>query len=296
MSDKQLGYILMLLTLILTGALTAYFVRISLHPQEARTLRFSEVGSLNVEDPIRMQGIWVGEITGFDHDDSGRVLVYIKSPKPIPIRTSSHIAVKVKGVMGERFIEISPGNPDDPLVGIDEIIDGFFEMGPSEAITHMDLLAEKITELRDIMLWLRDGKDDGKRPFIVAFNDVVGVIDTLVYDLLTGLSGMEDGLNDGLDMAADIAVKTIKFAADAATKAPEILESLGGLVDKIDKLIPKMETAFTQIDTLVVKIGGNKMLWGDHAEKLQKSLVDIKKIIDDIKNDGLPLNVRLRVF
>ncbi|MCL2218759.1 MAG: MCE family protein [Chitinispirillia bacterium] len=296
MSDKTLGYILMLSILLLAGTMAGYFAWTNYHPMETLTLRFPQVGSLAVEDPVRMEGTWVGEITGFEHDDSARVVVFIRSPKPIPVRTSSHISVKVKGVMGERFIEITAGNLNDPLLDRSQIIDGFFEMGPSEAIVYMDQLHEKIIELKDIMLWLRDGRDDGKRPFIVAFNDIVGTIDTLVYNLLTGIAGMEYGINDGIDMAMDLTEKTINLTEDVAVKVPEMLESITNLVVKIDEMVPKVEKVFAKIDTLAGKVDDNKLLWGDHAEKIHKSLEDVKKIVDDIRREGLPLNIRLRFF
>jgi len=296
MSDKQLGYILMLLILLLTGVVVFYAVRASYSPMEPRTLRFPEVGSLAVQDPVRMEGIQIGEITGFEHDDSGRVLVYIRSSKPVPVRTSSQVSVKVKGVMGERFIEISSGNLADPLIDKSVIIDGKFEMGPSEAIVYMDLLAEKIAELKDIMLWLRDGKDDGKRPFIVAFNDIVGTIDTLAYKLLTGLAGLEEGLGEGLEKAADIAVKTGEFTVKVSAKAPEVIDDVSALLAKIDELIPKVEKVIAQTNSIAEKIDDNKFLWGDHAEKFQKTLGEIKKFVDDVRRDGMPLPIKLRFF
>ena len=146
------------------------------------------------------------------------------------------------------------------------------------------------------MLWLRDGKDDGKRPFVVAFNDIIVTIDTLVYDLLTGICGMEAGLSDGIDMASDITVTSANFVKNVSGKAPEVIESVSNVVIKIDELIPKVETAFSKLDTLVAKIDGNKILWGEHSDKVQKSLKDIRKIVNDIREEGLPLNVRLRVF
>ena len=294
MNDRTLGYVLMTLIFCLVACLAVWLHWGDYAPLETRTLRFPEVGSLAVEDPVRMEGTLVGEIRGFLHDDSGRVLVFIRSPKPIPIRTSSRAAVKVKGVMGERFIEIGIGNRNDPLIGKDQIVDGVFEMGPSEAIVYMDLLHEKIIELKDIMLWLRDGRDDGKRPFIVAFNDVMEIIDSLTWKLLAGVANMEASLNDGFDMAADITVKAVKLTADVSTKTPELIDDLSSLMTKIDALVPKIENLLIQIDLITETVDENKILWGEHAEKIQKALTEIRKYANQVRSEGLPLNIRLR--
>jgi len=295
MTDKRLGYILMLLVLILVGGVYGYLIWLDRNPPNTMTLRFPQVGSLALEDPVRMEGTQVGQISGFDHDSLGRVLVYVQSPKPIPVRVSSRVAVKVKGVMGERFIEIGTGDKDDPLADTRQIIDGDFEMGPSEAIAYMDLLAAKITELKDIMGRLRYG-ENGNRSFVQAFNDVANTVDTLVYNVLTGLGGMEESLSSGLDSVAGFVEQTAKLTAKVSTSAPKLIDDLNTLIVKIDKTIPKIEKVIAKTDSIVDKIDNNKLLWGDHLEKIQKQLVEIRKAADDLRQDGLPLTIKLKLF
>jgi len=285
----------MLLVLLLVGGVYGYLIWLDRNPLNTMTLRFPEVGSLALEDPVRMEGTQVGQISGFDHDSLGRVLVYIQSPKPIPVRVSSRVAVKVKGVMGERFIEIGIGNPGDPLADTRQIIDGDFEMGPSEAIAYMDLLAAKITELKDIMGKIRYG-ENGKRSFVQAFNDVANTVDTLVYKVLTELGGMEEGLSSGLDSAAVFVDKTAKLASDVSVTAPKLIEDLNTLIVKIDTVIPKVEKAIAKTNSIVDSIDNNKILWGDHLDKLQTHLVEIKKAADNLREEGLPLTIRLKLF
>jgi len=295
MTDKRLGYILMFLILLLVGGLYGYLIWLDRNPPNTLALRFHQVGSLAVEDPVRMEGTQVGQISGFDHDSLGRVIVYVQSEKPILIRTSSRVAVKVKGVMGERFIEIGIGNPGDPLADTRQIIDGVFEMGPSEAIAYMDLLAAKITELKDIMAHIRYGKD-GKRSFVQAFNDVANTVDTLVYKVLTELGGMEEGLSNGLDSVAHFVEQTADLTAKASVAAPKLIEDLNTIIVKVDNVIPKIEKVITQTNSIVDSIDNNKILWGDHLEKIQAQLVEIKKATDNLREEGLPLTIKLKLF
>ncbi|MDR2694557.1 MAG: MlaD family protein [Chitinispirillales bacterium] len=295
MTDKRLGYILMLLILLLVGGVYGYLIWLDRNPLNTITLRFPQVGSLALEDPVRMKGTLVGQISGFDHDSLGRVLVYVQSPKPIPVRASSRVAVKVKGVMGERFIEIGVGNPEGPLVDTRRIIDGDFEMGPSEAVAYMDLLAAKITELKDITERLRHG-EDGKRSFVQAFNDVANTVDTLVYTLLTGLGGMEDGLDSGLDSAARFIEQTARLTSDVSVAAPKLINGLNTIIVKIDTAIPKIEKVIAQTNAMVDSVDNNKILWGDHLEKLQKQLAEIRKAADNLREEGLPLTIKLKLF
>jgi len=285
----------MLFVLLLVGGVYGYLIWLDRNPLNTMTLRFPEVGSLAVEDPVRMEGTLVGQICGFDHDSLGRVLVYVQSPKPIPVRVSSRVAVKVKGVMGERFIEISVGDPGDPLADTRRIIDGAFEMGPSEAVAYMDLLAAKITELKDIMARLRDG-EDGKRSFVQAFNDIANTVDTLVYKVLTQLGGMEEGLSSGLDSAALFIEQTAKLTSDVSVSAPKLIDDLNTLIVKIDTVIPKVEKVIARTNSIVDSLDNNKILWGDHLDKLQTHLVEIKNAADNLRQEGLPLTIKLKLF
>ncbi|MDR3013444.1 MAG: MlaD family protein [Chitinispirillales bacterium] len=294
MSDRIFGYILMMLTLTISLGAAYAFWETYRAPHSTRTLRFSEVGTLAVQDPVRMEGTYIGEITGFDLDDSGRVLVHIRSKEPIPVRTSSYIGVKVRGVMGERFIEISTGNLGDPLIPKDEIIDGNFEMGPSEVIAYMDRLSDKIIELRDIMLWLRDGRDDGKRPFVIAFGDMVNIIDTLVLKTFAFLNDKEIGISAGLDTAARLVEDVIRITAEVGTKAPELMDDLTSLIVKVDNLATKVDTLLVRLEPMVAGIDENKYLWGDHLERVQKHLPVIREHLDWVREEGLPLRLRLK--
>jgi hypothetical protein len=35
-------------------------------------------------------------------------------------------------------------------------------------------------------------------------------------------------------------------------------------------------------------------LWGDHVDKIEKSLLEIRRIVNDFRKDGVPLRVKLK--
>lgn len=295
MSDRKLGYIVIALILCASLGAVSYIAYLGYSPMEVRTLRFDKVGSLAVEDPVRMNGTLVGSVREFVIDDGNRILVRVHSRKPIPIRTSSKAFVKVKGVMGERFVEISLGSLNDPLVPEDQIVDGVFELGPSEAVAYIDLLEEKIIQLKDIMLLFSKGSQT-KRSFADGFSDVVILIDSLVNALNTGLSGIETGLSSGLEQAADLAAKTVEFTAAVSSKAPEVIGDIDTLLVKIDSLMPRIEKLLGQIETITAGIDGNKYLWGDEIDKIREFLTSLKEFTDDMRKEGLPLTVKLKLW
>ena len=297
MSDRKLGYIVIALVLCVGLGAVSYIAYLGYSPMEIRTLRFNQVGSLAVEDPVRMNGTLVGSVREFVIDDDNRVLVHIHSRKPIPIRTSSRASVKVKGVMGERFVEISLGDPNDSLIPKEQIVDGIFELGPSEAISYIDLLEEKIIQLKDITALFAKGSQT-KRSFIDDFSDAVIFIDSFVNTLNTGLTGIEAGLNKGLEQAADLAAKTIEFTAAVSSKTPEIIDDIDVILVKIDNLLPKIEKFVNQVETITASIDGNKYLWGGGAEleKMKTLLTNLREFTNYMREDGLPLTIKLKLW
>jgi len=297
MSDRKLGYIIIALVLCASLGAVSYVAYLGKTPMEIRTLRFNQVGSLAVEDAVRMNGTLVGSVREFVIDDDNMVLVRIHSRKPIPIRTSSRPSIKVRGVMGERFVEISLGDPNDPLIPKEQTVDGIFELGPSEAIAYIDLLEEKIIQLKDIMLLFAKGSET-KRSFIDDFSDAVVFIDSLVHTINTGLTGIEAGLNQGLEQAADLAAKTIEFTAAVSSKTPEIIGGIDTLLVKIDNLLPKVEKFLKQVETITASIDGNKYLWGDGAEldKIREFLAELRAFTNSMREDGLPLPIKLKIW
>jgi len=295
MSDRKLGYIIIALILCAGLGAAAYIVRLIHTPLEVRTLRFEQVGSLAVEDGVRLNGTLVGSVREFAHDENNMVLVRVHSRKPIPIREGSRVAVKVKGVMGERFIEIEIGDQNKPLIPSCQIVDGVFEMGPSEAIVYIDLLEDKLIELKNIMILLSKGSQT-QRSFIDGFTDVVTVLDSLVWTITDGLVNIETGLAAGLDSAAALATKTIEFTAGVAAKAPQLIADVDAIMAKIDNLIPKVETFMQQADAITERVGSNKYLWGDELDKLRKHLAAFKELTDEIRSEKLSIPIRLRFF
>ncbi len=100
---------LLLLTLVLVGGFN-----ILQKPMNAYTLRTRFAGGLDTGAPVRYAGIKVGRVEGtrFDPEDPTRVVIAISVNPKTPVRTDSKAQVSALGMLGEYYVEISPGSPE----------------------------------------------------------------------------------------------------------------------------------------------------------------------------------------
>src|SRR5262245_9616986 len=98
----------------------------------------NNVKFLKTHDPVTYGGYKVGEIKKLEvaPDHHGMVKITIDLDEDIPVREDSIVTVKQDGILGPKYIEISPGDPGRKLVASGAVLPGvspvaFVELGPS---------------------------------------------------------------------------------------------------------------------------------------------------------------------
>jgi phospholipid/cholesterol/gamma-HCH transport system substrate-binding protein len=94
---------------------------------------FPSVGGLKVGSPVEIAGVQIGSVNGIVLvDDQARVVMSIRSG--VTLQDDSIASIKTKGLIGEKYIRISPGGSDraippngkirdvEPPVDLEEIL------------------------------------------------------------------------------------------------------------------------------------------------------------------------------
>ena len=72
---------------------------------------FPSVGGLKVGSPVEIAGVQIGNVNGIVLvDDQARVVMSIRSG--VTLQDDSIASIKTKGLIGEKYIRISPGGSD----------------------------------------------------------------------------------------------------------------------------------------------------------------------------------------
>ncbi len=78
--------------------------------------RFSRVTGLKEGNPVNMLGLEIGRVTNFEMvQDEQAVIVEMRIGKGIKIYDDALAAIKTEGLIGDRYLDISPGGAGEIL-------------------------------------------------------------------------------------------------------------------------------------------------------------------------------------
>jgi phospholipid/cholesterol/gamma-HCH transport system substrate-binding protein len=107
---------LFIVGLLLAAALFSVWLVSSGHRDDViYRIRFAEsVSGLALGDPVKFQGVDAGTVKsmGTDPDDSRLVRVDVRLRKETPVKTDTKASLKLKGITGVVFIDLTPGSPE----------------------------------------------------------------------------------------------------------------------------------------------------------------------------------------
>ncbi len=88
------------------------------------TARFSSASGLKQGAFVELAGVRVGKVSAIDLDpDSYEAVVTIELPKRIRLQEDTIASIRTAGIIGDRYIKLTPGGADDYLADGDEITD-----------------------------------------------------------------------------------------------------------------------------------------------------------------------------
>ncbi|MDI6794441.1 MAG: MlaD family protein [bacterium] len=104
------------------------------------TVIFSDVGGLEVDAPVRLAGLEVGEVKKMEIKDS-KVYAALWLNSFARLRRDSRVTINSLGMMGEKYIDITMGSPDAPYLPEGSTVIGEDPVSVGELL----LKGEKIT-------------------------------------------------------------------------------------------------------------------------------------------------------
>ena len=73
---------------------------------------FSNIGGLKVGSSVEIAGVNVGRVTNIALDDY-QARVVLNFPKDLKVQEDAIASIKTRGLIGEKFIEITPGGSEE---------------------------------------------------------------------------------------------------------------------------------------------------------------------------------------
>lgn len=244
-------------------------------------VRFGEVGGLQSNDPVYVNGVERGRV-GAVTLGVNAVVVEMGIREGVDVPTDSQVRLKSVGIMGERFVEITKGaSPQRVAPG--DTVDGEFLMGLSEVMGAageiLDELAETSRNLREILeTFSQEGKLQSSVDNLSAASaNLRSITDENQPRLANAIQGIErvstrlDSLTErhyasldsslaGIGRTGQIVEAAVQNLSQSSEDLKEITRRLRegeGTIGKLlsdDELIDRLNTTLAKLDSLITDI------------------------------------------
>jgi len=270
---------------IIAGALLYYgfnFLRGSdlFSPTKRYYVTYSNVSGLNVSNPVYLNGLPVGRVSGFNLvQERNEIVVSLDVDQNVRINIGSSAHLASDGLLGTKAIVLVFGessgfmNPGDTL---NSKTDGdiFSQFEPVA-----DNINTTITKLNAVLDQLIE-------------TDIKGVVDTLKYSI--GTLTYKANQMDIEEVLKNLDEVVISFK-DRSDQIEVLLNSSTGLIDSLNQLpldetIIRLNTSMKEVESLLVAIQSDsgtigKLLQDDSLyNSLNKTLVDLDALIIHFRN------------
>lgn len=295
MSDRHLGYgVLAFLLLFLLIPIASLSLRLP-KPARTRTVIFPSANTLNflkIQDAVRINGFQAGSVKKTFWRD-GAACVTIETGAPLDLHEGYRIVAEAKGFMGDRYLEIDPGDLQAPAIGPGMVLTGQFPIGPVEAIAKADILREK---LQKIILTTDEFQKNGhvRKPLQRRFEEKSRSIDTLTISLLALLRRADRCIGKNTDSLSAFMRKAKAFASDfdGSMRASE---------STFETITARSRAITLSADSFLASINAGVLLLRAQdasgltrtMDTLKSRIETVKRFTDELERDGVKIPVKL---
>lgn len=267
--EFRVGLIILIGLIVLAASL--YWLQGYKLEQNAQAIRvmFDDVGTLSVGDRVTVSGVHMGKVDNFKLVDGG-VLVKLLLYRDVVLHRDARFIIRNMGVMGERFIAISPGT-DTARFDPDIVAKGEYDLGLPDV---MGELGEMVEEVRRLVRSFRQNL--GSDSTLEALNRTA-----------QNLEGVSGSLANYLDRNEERLDETARNFHEAAGKLNNLLganaNNIDSTVSRFNRSSARLENLTYQLDTLAsaARVFADKLNNPDGSLQL---LLEDRRLYDDLRS------------
>ena len=301
-SDLLVGIVILAALVLLIGGIMWLKAFSFTKQMVTYTAVFSNIGGLQVGDPVAVNGLKKGAVAGIELYGS-LVAVHFKLDKEVPFTDSAVVAVKNVGLMGERKVEISlspNGTRWEPNDGkkVRQYIKGNFDSGIAEAIgmlgdfmTDASALVDSVSILLETTLNSPEFKDFFDRT-VVRLDTIIEVVDRLLKNNDEKVDQIIGSLKTTTKNLDAIVVKNKSGINNIVENADSLTNRAADLMIDLDSLLGDLKSITSKIDTGNGSVG---QLINDSTtvDELMTTVAKLDTLLNEVRDDGLRLRVKL---
>jgi phospholipid/cholesterol/gamma-HCH transport system substrate-binding protein len=235
---------------------------------------FDNVGGLSVGSDVRVAGVKVGKVENISFE-GGKVKVTLGVRKGVPIYRNAVAKVESLGLLGDKYVEITPGNPQTGVLPPGSVIT--YTAQPTDMGKVMDQLSKTAESIRKLSDNLNALVEENRRQ---------------IRELMLNLNLLASNLNLLLEENRENLTQTLEqvklLTKRLNERLPELLENLNELSltlrESAKTLTPKVGRAADSLARLSEDLDAVARTIKREREAIAKTLRNVAAITDKVKS------------
>ena len=257
---------------------------------------FNFTNGLEENAPVRLAGVNVGTVDDvqmvYDQKGTLHVMVRLWIREDIRLREDSRFYINTLGLLGEKYVEISPGTISEPMLPDNSTVAGIDPMSTEELFVKGNEIANNLDQIMSQLSQLIS--TDSIDIFMGALESVTAAMntaDTILRENRKNILEATTAVNQSARSLPRVAVHVEKVAG-------ELEQGFAGKGEKIDAIITNLEDfsrSLDELSTLMAEInrkiqekeGSVGRLMGEEElyENINEASEELKLLLEDIKKN-----------
>jgi len=245
---------------------------------------FPNVGALGVGDPVTVLGVKKGTVESIILS-GGDVLVTFNLTTDVKLKKDAKFTVMNIGLMGERFVDVSPGHSPE-LLDLSRPVEGFYDTGIPEV---MGMAGQMLDEIRRLVAHLEGifGTEWSQE----SFRETIKDLRKLSGDLVTLLDRNKDKLEK---TATDLSYTSSELKVLVERNKAKLQSSVDNFTSssaKLDTITTTLSSLSVSLKNLTQKIESGEGTFGKLVNDstlyndLRKTTNNLDELVTDIKKN-----------
>ena len=258
---------------------------------------FYDVSGLTVGNNVRYSGIDVGTVDKIEitSDTTVRIVMLIDNKLRQFIRKNSVASIGTDGLMGNKLINISPGDPSSPLAHDNEFIPSLRTLSTEEMLRTLDVTNKNISIISNNLREITENVNKSRGTLYTV------LMDTSLAKKVTLTLGNIQEVSNNLNVTSRQLSGVIndvshgKGALGAAISDTVLANDLRTAIKKVKEGSERFSTITTDVSTMINTVNSGK---GVATTLLKDSAMadDLKKSISNIESATFKLNEDLEAL
>jgi phospholipid/cholesterol/gamma-HCH transport system substrate-binding protein len=190
---------------------------------------FDDVGGLAEKSRVTIAGINVGQIDTIELAGT-RARVWLRVNTPL--RSDARVAKRQASLLGDYYLQLTPGYTGDPLQDGDQIAHVDYDVAAADLLNDLKKISADVSEVTETLRRVVSG-NEGEQKLVTIFeniNKIVADVQRTVGDNAPKIDGMVDNI-------VAITTQARAFTADFRDNAHEILVAARAVTENVRAIV-----------------------------------------------------------